>query len=40
PIDWCFIGAPESNVHSPLEKVHKADIESMLNLYKHLMQKL
>lgn len=40
PIDWCFIGAPENNVHTPLEKVHKKDIESMLALYKYLMDKL
>ena len=40
PIDWCFIGAPEDNVHSPDEKVHKNDIVSMLELYKVLMEKL
>lgn len=40
PIDWCFVGAPESNVHSPLEKVHKADIEAMIVLYKYLMMNL
>ena len=40
PIDWCFIGAPEDNVHTPDEKVHKHDITSMLNLYRHLMEKL
>ena len=40
PWDWCFIGAPENNVHSPDEKVHKKDIQSMLLLYKVLMEKL
>jgi putative aminopeptidase FrvX len=40
PIDWCFIGAPEENVHSPEERVHKADIESMWQLYAMLMEKL
>jgi putative aminopeptidase FrvX len=40
PMDWCFIGAPEANVHTPLEKVHKADIDSMLKLYKVLMDSL
>ena len=40
PIDWCFIGAPEENVHSPDEKVHKDDIASMLGLYKFLMEVL
>jgi len=40
PWDWCFVGAPEDNVHSPDEIVHKADIESMIALYKVLMQDL
>lgn len=38
--DWCFIGAPEDNVHSPDEKVHKDDIYAMIDLYKVLMDKL
>ena len=37
PFDWCFIGAAEDFVHSPNEKVHKSDIDSMVNLYKYLM---
>lgn len=40
PFDWCFIGAPEDNVHSPDEKVHRKDIESMVQLYRLLMDKL
>jgi putative aminopeptidase FrvX len=40
PIDWCFVGAPESDVHSPTEKVHKDDIASMIEMYKLLMTKL
>ncbi|MFB9864450.1 M20/M25/M40 family metallo-hydrolase [Rufibacter immobilis] len=40
PWDWCFIGAPEEQVHSPDELVHKNDIYAMVNLYKVLMQKL
>jgi putative aminopeptidase FrvX len=40
PWDWCFIGAGEQNVHSPTEKVHKKDIESMLALYRMLMKEL
>ena len=40
PWDWCFVGAPEDNVHSPDEKVHKADIQSMVDLYKVLLQEL
>lgn len=38
--DWCFIGAPENNVHSPHERVHKDDIDAMLSLYKVLMEEL
>ena len=37
PFDWCFIGAPEDNVHSPDEKVHKKDIKAMVEMYKYLM---
>ena len=40
PMDWCFIGAPEDNVHTPNEIVHKADIASMLKLYRLLMEEL
>ena len=40
PIDWCFIGAAEENVHSPDEKVNKKDIESMVALYHFLLEKL
>lgn len=40
PIDWCFIGAAEDNVHAPDEKVHKDDIQSMVDLYSLLMSKL
>tara|TARA_B100000700_G_scaffold288414_1_gene344871 strand:+ start:812 stop:1720 length:909 start_codon:yes stop_codon:yes gene_type:complete len=40
PWNWCFIGAPENNVHSPNEKVHKNDIESMVKLYTELLKKL
>lgn len=40
PVDWCFVGAPESNVHSPDELVHKADIDSMLRMYQLLMAQL
>lgn len=40
PIDWCFIGAPESHVHSPDEKVHKKDIEAMVDMYKLLLKEL
>ena len=40
PFDWCFIGAPEDHVHSPDEKVHKKDIEAMVQLYTYLMKHL
>ena len=40
PIDWCFIGAPENNVHMPTENVHKDDVEAMHLLYSYLMKKL
>jgi putative aminopeptidase FrvX len=40
PWDWCFIGAPEDNVHSPDEKVFKKDIDAMVKLYQVLMKEL
>lgn len=40
PIDWCFIGAPEDNVHTPDEMVHKNDIYTMIELYKVLLKDL
>lgn len=39
-IDWCFIGAPEDNVHSPDEKVNKKDVDSMISLYRFLTDRL
>jgi putative aminopeptidase FrvX len=39
-VDWCFIGAPEDNVHSPDEKVFLTDIKSMVQLYQLLMVQL
>lgn len=40
PFDWCFIGAPEDHVHSANEKVHKGDIQSMIDMYSYLMKHL
>lgn len=40
PFDWCFVGAPEQSPHTPHEKVHKQDINSMIDLYGHLMKDL
>jgi len=39
-LDWCFVGAPESNIHSPEERVHTSDLEAMINLYKYFMEQL
>jgi len=38
--DWCFVGAPEHGPHTPHEKVHKNDIETMIKLYEKLMKEL
>ena len=40
PFDWCFIGAPESNIHTPYEKVHQHDIACMTKMYKYLIKRL
>jgi putative aminopeptidase FrvX len=40
PFDWCFIGAPEDNVHTSDEKVHKNDIKAMVDMYVYLMSRL
>ncbi len=40
PFDWCFVGAPQANAHTPHEKVHKKDIKSMIDLYVWLMKDL
>lgn len=40
PIDWCFIGAAEDNVHTDDELVYLSDISSMTRLYIELMDKL
>ena len=39
-IDWCFIGPPEDNVHTPNEKVSLKDLQSMVDLYRYLMKRL
>lgn len=38
--DWCFIGPPEKNYHTPNEKVWKSDVKATTDLYKLLMEKL
>lgn len=40
PFDWCFVGAPQENPHTPKEKVYKQDIQSMIDLYHVLMREL
>lgn len=40
PFDWCFVGAPQQNPHTPKEKVFKHDIKSMIELYGWLMKDL
>lgn len=40
PFDWCFIGPPSQLPHTPNEKVHKGDVEQMIELYKVLMKAL
>ncbi len=40
PFDWCFVGAPHQNAHSPKERVFKNDVQSMIQLYHHLMREL
>lgn len=40
PVDWCFIGAPEDNVHSPKETVDISDFQAMNDLYIYLMERL
>lgn len=40
PFDWCFVGAPQENPHTPKEKVYTPDITSMISLYRHLMKDL
>ncbi len=40
PADWCFVGPPISNIHSPNEIINKNDIFAALKLYRLLMEKL
>ncbi len=40
PFDWCFVGSPQQNPHTPNEKVYKQDIKSMIDLYGWLMKDL
>ncbi|MAY84481.1 MAG: aminopeptidase [Flavobacteriales bacterium] len=40
PIDWCFVGAAEENVHMPNETAYLADMDNMFGLYEYIMERL
>lgn len=40
PFNWCYVGLPVNNIHSPVEQCHKIDIFSMFYLYASLFNKL
>ena len=40
PFDWCFIGPPSQDPHTPHEKVHKKDMAATIALYQYLMKEL
>lgn len=40
PINWCFIGPPENNIHSPDEIMQKSDIYDTIKIYNILMKEL
>jgi putative aminopeptidase FrvX len=40
PFDWCFIGVPQENPHTPTERVHQHDIACTIELYRVLMTEL
>ncbi|MCB0760312.1 MAG: M20/M25/M40 family metallo-hydrolase [Flavobacteriales bacterium] len=40
PWDWCFIGPPESNYHTPDERILKSDLKAMQDLYRCLIEEL
>jgi putative aminopeptidase FrvX len=40
PVDWCFIGAPEENVHTSAERVMLSDLQAMQAMYRFLLQAL
>ncbi|WP_297336017.1 M20/M25/M40 family metallo-hydrolase [Algoriphagus sp.] len=39
-IDWCFVGAPEDQVHTPDEKVSLSDLDGMIQMHRFLMKNL
>lgn len=40
PMDWCFIGAPEEDSHTPEEVVNFSDLEAMAALYIFLIDRM
>jgi len=40
PLDWCFVGAAEENVHSPDEKLHEQDLLNMIMMLDYLIARL
>jgi putative aminopeptidase FrvX len=40
PFDWCFIGVPIKDAHTPEEKLSKLDLDSLVDLYKYLLERL
>ncbi|HHP7242688.1 MAG TPA: M20/M25/M40 family metallo-hydrolase [Cyclobacteriaceae bacterium] len=40
PIDWCFLGIPQKNPHTPYEIINKSDLNEMISIYKILMDSL
>jgi len=40
PMDWCFVGAPIKDAHSPREKIMINDIKSMLSMYQYLFERM
>jgi putative aminopeptidase FrvX len=37
PVDWCFVGVPCKNIHSPMESMNLDDLTEMNRLYKILL---
>ncbi|MCS7075824.1 MAG: M20/M25/M40 family metallo-hydrolase [Bacteroidia bacterium] len=39
-MDWCFVGAPEENVHAHNETIYKKDLINMVEIYEYLIDAL
>jgi putative aminopeptidase FrvX len=40
PFDWCFIGAPIKDAHTPFETLQKTDLQDLVKMYKFLLDLL